>query len=179
MNHMMIDIETLDTANSAVVTRVGWCLFDHDRISPGQEVIMDIQEQIDMGRTISASTLRFWMEQPDIARQRVFCNDNPLSVNDLATQLRMVIGTSKIDCVWSHGPHFDMAILKDLLGDGVFHYRSPRDTRTMSMLAPHIAKPAAVTKHSAGDDSFAQAQWMQLVWEEIGFPHGYNSGEIT
>ena len=169
MNHMMIDIETLDTANTAVVVQVGWCLFNRERIAPATEVVMDIQEQINLGRTISASTLRFWMEQPDIARQRVFCNDSPCSIDDVAMKLRMVVQEQGVEHVRSHGPHFDMAILKDLLGDAVFHYRSPRDTRTMSMLAPHIDKPAALMKHSAGDDAFAQAQWMQLCFEAVGY----------
>ena len=30
MKHMMIDIETLDTATTAVVPQVGWCLFDEN-----------------------------------------------------------------------------------------------------------------------------------------------------
>lgn len=172
---MMIDIETLDTENTAVVVQVGWVIFTDDYLGKPTEMVMDIQEQIDLGRTISASTLRFWMEQPDIARQKVFCNDNTFCVEDLATRLRTVIGTTQIEGVWAHGPHFDIAILKDLLGDDIMHYRSPRDTRTMAMLAPHAEQPAPITKHSAGDDAYAQAKWMQNVWQEIGFPHGYQS----
>ena len=168
MEHMMIDIETLDTANSAVILQVGWCLFDQTGINKPHEMVIDIQEQIDMGRTISADTLRWWMEQPDIARQKVFCSDNTHSTDELGNRLRTIVGTCGIEHVWSHGPHFDMAILKDLLGDTVFHYRSPRDTRTMSLLAPHAMKPAPVTKHSAGDDAYAQAQWMQNVWRAAG-----------
>lgn len=168
MKHMMIDIETLDTLNSAVVLQVGWCLFDETKVDTPHEMVMDIQEQIDMGRTISADTLRWWMDQSNIARQKVFCANNTYSADDLASRLRTIVTTCGIEHVWSHGPHFDMAILKDLLGDSVFHYRSPRDTRTMSLLAPHATKPAPVTKHSAGDDAYAQAQWMQNVWKAAG-----------
>lgn len=168
MSHMMIDIETLDTTNTAVVIQVGWCLFNATQISKPTEVVMDIQEQIDLGRTISASTLRWWMEQPDIARQKVFCNEDLKDLDYLGTRLRTVIAENEIEHVWSHGPHFDMAILKDLLGDTVFHYRSPRDTRTIALLAPDATKPAPITKHDAGDDAYAQAQWMQNVWQAAG-----------
>jgi len=170
MNHMMIDIETLDTMNTAVVTQVGWCLFDAESIGKPEELFPSIQEQIDMGRTISASTLKWWMvDQPQIARERVFDPVIDTTVEDLATRLRMVTQEQGVEHVWSHGPHFDMAILKDLLGDNVFHYRSPRDTRTMAMLAPHAVKPPAITKHSAGDDAYAQAQWMQNCFKQVGF----------
>lgn len=175
MDHMMLDIETLDTANTAVVTQVGWCLFNEAKISKPAEVTMDIQEQIDLGRTISANTLKWWMAQPDIARQRVFYNSDPKDLEYLATRLRGVIDTVGVKYVWSHGPHFDIAILKDLLGDKVINYRSARDTRTIALLAPYATKPEPITKHSAGDDAYAQAQWMQNCWQEIGFPHGYQS----
>ena len=171
MNHMMIDIETLDTANTAVVVQVGWCVFDAEQISKPTELFPGIQEQIDMGRTISASTLKWWMTDDSISqvtRERVFDPVIDTSVEDIATRLRTVLGNG-IEHVWSHGPHFDMAILKDLMGDNVFHYRSPRDTRTMSMLAPHIQKPPAITKHSAGDDAYAQAQWMQECFKVVGY----------
>lgn len=167
MKNLMIDIETLDTANTAVVTQVGWVTFNIDTISEPTEIVMDIQEQIDLGRTISASTLRFWMGQPDIARQKVFDAEYPQSVQDLRVWITAVLQDNEIERVWSHGPHFDMAILKDLMGDGIFHYRSPRDTRTLADLAPHIVKPPAVTKHSAGDDAYAQAQWIQAIWHDL------------
>ncbi|RMH22127.1 MAG: 3'-5' exoribonuclease [Gammaproteobacteria bacterium] len=171
MNHLMIDIETLDTANTAVVVQVGWCLFDAHNISKPTELFPDIQDQIDMGRTISASTLKWWMTNESIdemTRQRVFDPVIYTSIEDVAVRLRTVVG-SGVDHVWSHGPHFDIAILKDLLGDNIFHYRSPRDTRTMSLLAPNAVKPPAMTKHSAGDDAYAQAQWMQNCWKVAGY----------
>lgn len=170
MDHIMIDIETLDTLNSAVVTQVGWVLFDADEIGKPQEMFPDIQHQINLGRTISASTLKWWMvDQPRIARERVFDCPNPCTLDELATRLRTVVQEHHVGHVWSHGPHFDMAILKDLLGDNMFHYRSPRDTRTMALLAPHADKPKALTKHSAGDDAYAQAQWMQNCFKEVGY----------
>lgn len=170
MNHLMIDIETLDTINTAVVVQVGWCLFDTKDIGAPQNLFPDIDEQLTWGRTISASTLRWWMTDDSIdriTRQSVFDPLIETSVQELTDKLTEV--ASKVDHVWSHGPHFDMAILKDLLGDNVFHYRSPRDTRTMAMLAPQAVKPPALTKHNAGDDAYAQAQWMQNCFKVVGF----------
>lgn len=173
MKHMMIDIETLDTATTAVVPQVGWCLFDETEVKPPVELALDIDEQIKAGRTISASTLQWWMTQPDIARERVFCPDKVHTIADLATRLRTLLYDGQIECVWAHGPQFDIATLKHLLGAEPWHYRSIRDTRTLAMLAPSAHKPAALTKHSAGDDAYAQAQWVQNIWQHIGWPHGW------
>lgn len=170
MKDLMIDIETLDKQASAVVVQVGWVPFSPTEIGKPHEMVMNIQEQIDLGRTISADTIAWWMEQPDIARHKVFCDPDRHTIDEVASRLRTVIGSMEAERVWAHGPHFDIAILKDLFGDGVFHYRSPRDTRTLADLAPAAEKPAALTKHSAGDDAYAQAQWIQNCWREIGWP---------
>lgn len=173
---MMVDIETLDTANTAVVTQVGWVMFNQKVVSPPTTLVMDIQEQIDRGRSINADTLRWWMiKQPRIAREKVFDpTEEPITVSQLAERLRVAQGVHSVGRVWSHGPHFDMAILKDLMGDDVFHYRSPRDTRTLSDLAPAVEKPRPTIPHDAGYDAEAQAKWVQKIRRSI-----INSGGIV
>lgn len=168
MKHLMLDIETLDTATTAVVIQVGWTIFD--LVGPPTAPVqwtMDIQEQIDLGRTISASTLKFWMEQPDIARQQGFDPARKHSLMELRERFRMMLYGTPIKHVWSHGPAFDMATLKSLLGEEPWDFRSLRDTRTLAMLAPHIERPAAAVKHNAGDDALAQAKWVQLIMAEL------------
>ena len=118
MNHLMLDIETLDTQSSAVVLQVGWVTFDLlGHLSAPTQWTMDIQERINQGRTISASTLKFWMEQSDIARQQVFDPTVSYNVQQLREQLRMMLYGSLIKHVWAHGPAFDIATLKSLLGE--------------------------------------------------------------
>lgn len=168
MKHLMLDIETLDTATSAVVIQVGWVTFDLvGPISSPVQWTMDIQEQINQGRTISASTLKFWMEQSDIARQQVFDPSVSYNVQQLREWLRMMLYGTPIKHVWAHGPAFDIATLKSLLGEEPWDFRSLRDTRTLAMLAPHIERPAAAVKHNAGDDALAQAKWVQLIMAEL------------
>lgn len=168
MNHLMLDIETLDTQSSAVVLQVGWVTFDLlGHLSAPTQWTMDIQEQINQGRTISASTLKFWMEQSDIARQQVFDPTVSYNVQQLRERLRMMLYGSPIKHVWAHGPAFDIATLKSLLGEEPWDFRSLRDTRTLAMLAPHIERPAAAVKHNAGDDALAQAKWVQLIMAEL------------
>lgn len=168
MKHMMIDIETLDTATTAVVTQVGWCIFDRESVDSPVEMALDIDEQLRKGRTVRADTLKWWMQQPDIARQKVFDPEDVYTTAYLTTRLKMILSNGTIECVWSHGPAFDIATLKSLLGVEPWDFRTLRDTRTLAMLAPSAHKPAPLTKHSAGDDAHAQAQWVQNMWRELG-----------
>lgn len=170
---LMIDIETLDTKNSAVVAQIGWCVFDHKAIITYSSRVMAIQEQLDMGRTISESTLMWWMGQPEEARKRVFLFHSKFSLSGVKEDLQDVIREREVDRVWAHGPHFDLAIMKDFMGDGLFHYRSPRDTRTLADLSPQSVKPEPTVKHDAGEDALAQAKWVQNIWRDIGWPHGW------
>jgi len=177
MKHMMIDIETLDTATTAVVLQAGWCLFDEDNVGGPVVMGLDLDEQLRKGRTVNAETLKWWMQQPDIAREKVFMPEKVYPIADLATRLRMILHNGTVDHVWAHGPQFDIATLKHLLGCEPWHYRSIRDTRTLADLAPSAHKPAPITKHDAGDDAVAQAQWVQNIWRHIGWPHGWEQGQ--
>lgn len=168
MKQIMIDIETLDTKTSAVVLSVGWCMFDHDRIGDPAEMVLDMQEQIDKFRTISAKTLTWWMEQSEEARRRVFFPEKVHSISDVATRLRMILHGGDVEHVWAHGPHFDIATLKDMLGAEPWHFRSIRDTRTLATLAPEVERCRSIVEHSAGDDAHAQAQWVQNMLKHLG-----------
>lgn len=167
---LMIDCETLSTDPTAVVPQIGWALFDDKNVYDPVTLHMDIQQQIDMGRRIDASTLRWWMvEQPKEAQLSVFNPPDglPFNIAEVRDKLQSTILSHQIECIWSHGPHFDMAILRSLLGEGAYHYRAPRDTRTLQDLAPHAKKPKPKIKHDAGHDAYAQALWVQNMKREI------------
>ena len=67
MNHIMVDIETLDTVQSAVVLSIGAVAFDPHTKELGEkfyvEFTTDLQAQQRLGRTISADTVTWWMQQ--------------------------------------------------------------------------------------------------------------------
>ena len=167
--HLMIDIETLDTINTAVVPQVGWVGFNMSGVATPYEMSLDIEEQLTWGRTISADTLKWWMSQPKEARQRVFQADKIHSIEELGSRLRTIIDDCQVQHVWSHGPAFDIAILQDLLGTEVCHRRMLRDTRTLAMLAPDIDKTKPRVPHSAGEDAYVQAWWVINMLQSLGY----------
>lgn len=143
---IMFDIETLDTADTAVVLSIGAVLFDKTKV-PGEEIVdrfyrvLDIQSQIDAGRTISQSTLLWWLSDHDAAKVNARAEAfNPVRqpvVESLgafygwATQTPVV----SVNRYWCVGPHFDGAIMNNLALDFncevPWRYNQLRDVRTV------------------------------------------------
>ena len=168
----MIDIETLDTKTSAVVLSIGVAMFDEKKIHHSEHIRVNVQEQIDRGRTISESTLAWWMMQSDEARAAVFGEeagviyDTP-EARDRLGDLWLEWGPK---VVWSKGPHFDIAKLEDLFGGNVpWEYHHPRDTRTRYELYqqllgkdPEKIRPSNGMAHNAEQDAIHQA--LEVMW---------------
>lgn len=145
---LMIDLETLDTVSTAVVPQCGLLLFNWDQKrpidleqDPHMLVGLDIQDQLDLGRTISKSTLLWWSSQPTAARTRVFGGEMTLKravqhIADTVENWQEHYG--RIERLWAKGPDFDKVMLHscfDLVGikwpwAGKEDYRMPRDVRT-------------------------------------------------
>lgn len=78
-NQIFLDIETMDTAQTSIIPQIGAIV-----VSPTGTIIDQVNLVIDLkqlGRTVSSSTMEFWMKQPDEARKSVFCNPNRLSLD--------------------------------------------------------------------------------------------------
>ena len=73
MEHIMIDLETLDTSPSAaIISLIGAVKFRSATQTPlGDKFYLpvSIQSNLDEGRTISGDTLRWWMNQDDGAQR--------------------------------------------------------------------------------------------------------------
>ena len=62
MNHMMmIDLETLGVSRDSVILSAACVIFSEDNEYASSCHFMDIREQIQQGRTISADTVRWWL----------------------------------------------------------------------------------------------------------------------
>lgn len=68
MREISFDIETFDTASTAVLVQIGAVVFEDGEILERWKRQVEVEDQIRRGRTISWSTLKFWLEQSDAAR---------------------------------------------------------------------------------------------------------------
>ena len=174
MTHIMIDLETLSTRMNAVIIEVGYCLFEPtgDGVDFSATFRLDVEEQIDTGRSMTWKTIQWWMKQDEAARMKIADPQGYeiFGIEAFLDEFSNVIPWGSIEGVWSHGAGFDIPILTDLYASAglkePWHYRTPRDTRTLFSLSPMEMVPATM-KHSAEADAIAQALTVQKSFKAL------------
>lgn len=180
MKHIMLDLETLDTASSAVVISIGAVAFDPYTNALGDkfyvEMVEDIAAQQARGRTISGSTVQWWMQQ-DSAARRVFATPPPSGVERVNTfealsrfGLFVAANGAMFAKLWGNGADFDNAILGSLYD--AFGLRKPwsfsrnRCYRTMKNIGIGPCRPQVRegVHHNALDDAITQAVHLQEIF---------------
>lgn len=141
--HGMVDIETLDTKDSAVVFQIGFIVFDPKTYGKVIERIyhLDILDQVLAGRTIDPGTVGWWNQQPRGSWEERYVFPNPIcSLHDALTSIAIDIKDHGITKVWSNSPSFDAVILRSAarsLGITEFpwDFRKDMDLRTIKEIA--------------------------------------------
>ncbi len=127
MYEMMIDLETLDTKPSAVVLSIGAVIWEtHYSETTGltwEPVerfmrVLNMEEQLSRGRTVSQSTLLWWQDQDPTAKAEAF---NPTRTpvvwvlnefHDFAK--RFEAEPARLNAFWASPVAFDLPIWEDL-----------------------------------------------------------------
>jgi hypothetical protein len=108
-------------------------------------LVLNAQDQLDSGRTVTMSTIQWWMDQSKEARDEAFADLDRAVPLDVA--LALLVGWwikvedacgGPIQRVWANSPQFDLVILEDAYYKVGFHapwnYRQPHDFRTLKSL---------------------------------------------
>lgn len=126
----MIDIETLDNVPSAVILSIAAVVFDPFTGETGESFHMhcSIDDQIKNRRTITESTLLWWFEQTDKARQNIVEAARVTLFDALLGFSRWKRSISENKNVfhddvhtWANSPSFDMVILENAWGQYMEH----------------------------------------------------------
>ena len=179
MNHIMLDIETLDTAQSAVVLSIGAVVFDPHSKELGEkfyvEFTTDLDTQQRVGRTVSAATAVWWMQQGAAAKQ-IFADPAPEGVRRVSTAQGLTEFASfiarnggKEAQLWGNGSDFDNVIVGSLFDSfGLikpWSYSKNRCYRTMKRLFGENVKLHRQGVHHNGlDDAITQAVHLQEIF---------------
>jgi hypothetical protein len=176
--HLMIDIETLDTAPTALVLSAGWAWFDTEGILSSGHVCFDHElQQRGQERTISASTVHWWKKQPapmpesrhgfDVRRL-----DGAIWATFPYTEPASLSAAMPDVLVWANSPSFDCVILRHwasrLRHALPWAHWQERDFRTFRALCEAAAQrnPSELLRtrpqasHNAEQDARDQAQFM-------------------
>lgn len=143
MRGVMIDIESMSTRPDALILSigaVGFQLFSTGVVLADSFFrVLDVREQLALGRHVSEDTAKWWMAQSTDARMHWV--KPPLedvvsasqALDELDVYLQINYGLS--DGVWANGAHFDVVALETLcasVGRKVpWRYNIVRDARTI------------------------------------------------
>lgn len=167
MKDIMIDLETLGQNPDTCVISLGACVFDLDtgEIGPTFYMALDVEEQMERGRSITADTLKWWMSQSGAAK-KVFHEQAKSSEEVLKTFKMWVEAQGTISKIrpWGNGSSFDISIMEDILR--MYKVKCPwlfynvMDMRTFRRFVANNAKVEKTgTNHNALDDAKSQAQF--------------------
>lgn len=185
--HIMVDLETWGTTPGSDIRSIGAVVFDPITGTLGDEFYVAVENPAGRWRngefdttlngrmyplTRDPSTVQWWSEQSDAA-QAAFGNRVDLKLG-LARFSDWWADKPSEATFWAHGPHFDEAILAACYrATGLpvpWHYRAPRDTRTIYEAAGGVDLPFEGTEHNALDDAKHQARCVIEAYRRLRAP---------
>lgn len=171
MINVMIDIETLGLENDAVITSIGAVIFNENGVILEEFYCdLNIQEQLNKGRTVTAYTLQWYLENNlnfkiDITEDLIF----------VLGQFHNWLKSFHVNRVWANGVCFDIVKLESLFKQyypcsKLWEFWQVNDLRTIVSLYPECRQ--TINTHNALEDAKNQVQWLMKASElskEKGF----------
>lgn len=177
MNDIMVDLETLDNAPTAVILSIGAVRMDLEKFELGEE-FYQIVNPVGQGElTIGADTVRWWLQQ-SLEAQSIF-RVPAEQVKSLRASLRYFAdwlkGTGFISeepVIWGNGATFDNMILRNAYAAMQqaypVKYWNDRCYRTMKSLFPQQECELRIgMKHNALDDARYQAENLIRIMKKL------------
>jgi hypothetical protein len=164
MNHLMIDFETLDTKPTSVVLSLGIVMFNKYNILASNYFEFEIKGQMDNGRTMSADTIMWWLNQSTGRKFAPPTEHYTTTLGKIIYWLDVIVKShGKFDNVWANDPDFDCAILENLIPLSIpYQYWQKRSVRTFR---EYVGKGAKIIRtegqqHNALIDAVDQARYI-------------------
>lgn len=183
---IMLDLETWGKRPGCDIRSIGACVFDPvaGTVSDTDQFYIACDNPYKIGYPPDPKhglrkyplhrdpdTVQWWSEQSEAA-QTAFAD--PVDLREALERFSEWYETVGATTIYAHGPQFDISILEaayhavDL--PVPWHYRAPRDTRTvfdMAGITDHSAwlrEHATGTAHHALDDAICQARAVCAAW---------------
>lgn len=175
MQDVMIDLETLGTAADSAILSLGAVVFDPTTTKiddNGYYAVISLESNLSAGRTISESTVAWWMQQSPAA-QTIFHSPNKLPLLEVLEEFSDWL-SDKDYTVWSNGADFDLPMLAHAYARAglkvPWRYSNTRCFRTLKNL-PGAGKakmpPQNDNAHNAFSDAIWQAQATQALYSAL------------
>lgn len=180
MNNLMLDLETMGSGTYAPIISIGAVFFDPTTGNTGEEFSVSVSLESSMRHRArpDASTILWWLDQSDEAKQSL--KSNPVELSSALSELTDFISdyaNQKYIQVWGNSASFDCVILRSsyaLTGQQVpWQWWNDRDVRTIVELGkvigfdPKRDMPFEGTRHNALADAIHQAKYVSAIWQKL------------
>lgn len=177
MKHIMVDLETWGTTPGCDIRSIGAVVFDPLTGTLGDEFYVNVSGGVGFGLTRDPSTEKWWSEQSEVARLRLEIDQVHIAGGLGRFSDWWISQCDSDDYIrfWAHGPHFDEAILaavyRKVFPPVPWHYRAPRDCRTIWDAVGGVDLPMEGVEHDALDDAKHQARCVIEAHRRLRLPH--------
>lgn len=116
-NHVIIDLESLGPVPNSALLSGAWVIFQPHSgvIVRERSSLVDVRTSIDIGMSVSDSTIRWWLSQSESARQSQYqTSEKVLTVQDFVKEMAQDLASYCVDRVWSLGADWDNATMRIL-----------------------------------------------------------------
>lgn len=168
MNDIMLDLETMGTAANAPIVGIGAVRFNpkSEEIGDTFYTLIDLESSVNAGGVMSASTVLWWMQQSDAARNEI-CNPDIVRFTIHEALLKFSDWVKLDDKIWGNGVDFDNVILSATYKQcGIkqpWQFWNNRCYRTVKSLRPNIKLEREGVHHNCLDDAISQAKHLQKL----------------
>lgn len=175
--HIMVDLETWGTTPGSDIRSIGAVVFDPVTGLLGETFYVNLDNRYydDGGYcapggwmkhplTRDPETEKWWSEQSEAAQSRLLIDQVPIAdgLNQFALWWQNLEPCGDYNRFWAHGPHFDETLLAAAYRACrilvPWHYRAPRDCRTIWDAVGGVHLPFEGVEHNALDDAKHQAR---------------------
>ena len=174
--HIMLDLETMGTNSFSAIISIAALEFDIQTGETGREfyVNVDLQSCMDIGLSINAATIMWWLNQNEQARKDLI---ERVAIYPIKAALALFSDFCRYEDyqIWGNSARFDCGILQnayDKLGMKIpWAYWNERCVRTLVSFNPDIRNnyPAAKTSHNALSDCYYQVGYCCEIWKTLNF----------
>ncbi len=169
-NQVVVDLETQDSAGTAVIIAFGAVVFDPDTGIIGEKFSVNVDPQtcLAVGMTTSEDTLKWWSAQSSAAQAA--WKVNPISIQDCLKQFTEFMVRNKVKVVYGNGATFDNVIVRNAYAackmNAPWRYTGDFCFRTLKGLFKVPEPVRAGTHHNALDDAVHEANWLIAILKQ-------------
>lgn len=172
---VMLDLETMGRKGNSALVSIGAVEFNLLTGETGREFykVIDLQSCLDLGLEVEASTIYFWLQQSQAARDAITV-DKKLPLATVLHMFKQWMDELPTEVnIWGNSARFDIGKLEDAYRickmENPWYFRSERDVRTLVAFAPHIKEtlPFEGTHHNPIDDCKHQIKYCIATWKKL------------